>query len=112
MYGDVLSYPLEDAGFAMRAKLGRAGTLCALPVPSDVEGRAPFVSPSFAMRGASDVTRLAAAHACTNRHNTFLYCPSNEKEGAAMTRAMRGFRGVVGCLTLLTTTAMVFGDWP
>ena len=29
-----------------------------------------------------------------------------------MTRAMRGFRGVVGCLTLLTTTAMVFGDWP
>ena len=33
MYGDVLSYPVEDAGLAMRGELGRRGTLCAPRAP-------------------------------------------------------------------------------
>ncbi len=43
MYGGVLSYPVDYAGVAMRAKLGRDGTLCA--------PRASFVPSSFAESG-------------------------------------------------------------
>jgi len=43
MYGNELSYSLENAELATVARLGRGGTFCELrapPVPNEVEGRA------------------------------------------------------------------------
>jgi len=45
MYGNELSYPIDDARFATQDQLGRSGTFCesrAPPVPTEVEGRAPL----------------------------------------------------------------------
>jgi len=63
MYGDVQSYPFEDAGLAMRSELGRRGTPCAPrapPVLSYVEGPVPSLveGSTLASRSAVSLSNL------------------------------------------------------